>query len=128
MIIYIVKIHSDRYDLTVIGLTSTFSFNILSTMNLKEYHFMIETFEKLKTADVLGFYQFPTLRFSPEILVRWTKLHTDEFMLSLNLGSVILSETDSETFNQLMYQLKDLVSQFDKHKVEFPPVKDIFQK
>lgn len=127
MITYIAKINDDRYDLIVVGLTSTFSFNILSTMNKKEYCHMIEIFENLITADVLYFYQFPSLSFSPEIQVRWTKLNTDEFMLSLNLGSVILSETDSETFKQLMYELKDSVSQFIGHKVEFPSAKDIFK-
>ena len=126
MICFMMKMDDDSFEL-IVG--SDYRFNVVSTLFIKDFHFMIYWFEKLLTlkGSFATWYQFPHYSNAPEIIVRMCKMTDDNYQLILNLGSKILSEMNTDEFTQLIYELKDLVSQFNGSKVYFPPVKDIFK-
>ena len=127
MTCFMMKMDDDSFDLLVVGLH--YRFNVLSTLFVKDFHFMIYWLEKLLTlkGSFATWYQFPHYSNRPEIVVRMCKMMDDNYQLVLNLGSEILSEMDTKEFTQLIYELKDLVSQFNGSKVYFPTAKDIFK-
>ena len=126
MTCFMMKMDDNSYDLIVAGLH--YRFNVLSTIFQKDYDFMIQWMEKLLSlkGSFTTWYQFPHYANAPEIIVRMCKMTDDNYQLILNLGSKILSEMNTKEFQQLIYELKDLASQFNGSKVYFQPVKDIF--
>jgi len=127
MTTFIHKITEHNYDLVVEGLTSRFTFNVLSSLSQEDFHSMIEYMEQMKVSKHLPFYYFfPRFKTLPEIDVRLVR-NVIEYQLVLNLGARVLSEMNNAEFDNLLYELKDLVSQFIGHKVYFPPIKDVFK-
>ena len=117
--IYIVKKNHNRFHLVAERLISSSSFSLLSTMNEREYHIFIERLEQMNTSKKLPFtFYFPN---SPsEVVVTLIKRIDHSINLILNLGGVVLSRITETQFQQLLYQLKDMVSAYDGKEVYFP--------
>jgi hypothetical protein len=128
MTAFIHKIDEDSYDLVAQGLIGEFSMHILSTLFQKDFDLMIEYMEQMRVSKHLPFYYyFPRYKTAPEIDVRLVRNSMKEYQLILNLGARILSDMSEQEFDQILWELKDLRSQFVGHKVYFLPVKDIFK-
>ncbi len=127
MTVFIHKVDLTSYDLIAQGLNGEYSMHILSTLFAEDFHLMIEYMEQMRVSRNLPFYyHFPRFKTAPEIDVRLVR-NVLGYQIILNLGARILSDMSEQEFDQILWDLKDLRSQFVGHKVYFPPVKDIFR-
>jgi hypothetical protein len=129
--IQVTAVTDKNHSINIVGynIVPGLAFILLCRMSFDDVAFMVNCLDDMRKSQNLPYwYQFPSLKERPDIILRIIKRTEDSYALESQLGLITLSKMDHTEFTELFFELQSLPNETIGSKVYFPPVKDIFKK
>jgi hypothetical protein len=120
---FLMRNGNDEYTLYVYDVNCFGSIKTLSKMNEPELQDIVILLRQIHSEVKPCVVWFPQNPDTPEILVSVRKRGKDNIILSINVGSVLLSEMTDDEFHEIVFELETIPMQPIGTKVYFPPLK-----
>jgi hypothetical protein len=120
---FLMRNGKDQYTLYTFDVNHFGSIKTLSKMNEPQLHTLVVLLREMHSSDKPSRVWFPRNYDIPEMLTSITKREKDNIILSINIGSYLLSEMTDDEFHEVVFELETIPMQPIGTKVYFPSLK-----
>lgn len=123
--IMMIKVDDNCYKLLMQHPNNPTEFGEISKLTKSSYGMMLEWVKKIRSDNKKhAWYQFPTSDQRIFTITRWIQRGDDDYVISGNFGSVILSEMIGVEMDLMIFELECLPNHQAGTPAYFPPAKD----
>ena len=123
--IMMIKENDNCYKLLMQNPKNPTEFGEISKLTKLDYDRMLTWVKKIRNDNKKdAWYQFPSTDYRVFTITRWIQRDDDDYIISGNFGSVILSEMIGVEMDMMIFELECLVNHQCGTPAYFPPAKD----